>query len=50
MTPQIRRKLSIAFSVYNKATAKARRNGDTKTIQALNQVLGKMVKAAYRWH
>jgi hypothetical protein len=50
MTPQIRSKLSIAFSVYNIARAKARRAGDKHQIDLCNKVLGRMVKAAYRRH
>lgn len=48
MTAQTRRKLSLAFTVYNKARADARRHGDIKRISALNKVLGNMVKAARR--
>jgi hypothetical protein len=48
MTTEIRRKLSIAFTVYNKARADARRRGDTHRIETLNKVLGNMVKAARR--
>jgi len=50
MTSQISHKLSIAFSVYNKARAEARRAGDTKQIELCNKVLGRMVKAAYSRH
>ncbi len=50
MTPQLRSKLSIAFSVYNIARAKARRAGDEKQVELCNKVLGRMIKAAYRRH
>ena len=46
MQPTKRRKLSIAFSVYNKARAAARRDGDMKRIDLLNKTLGRMVKDA----
>jgi len=48
MTAESRRKLSLAFTVYNKARAEARRHGDTKRIAALDKVLGNLVKAARR--
>lgn len=46
MTLERRKKLSIAFSVYNTSRAIARRNGDIKQIVMLNKILGRMVKAA----
>ncbi len=47
MTPETRRKLSIAFTVYNRARAQARRQGDTKQIDLWNKTLGRMVKVAF---
>jgi hypothetical protein len=44
----IRRKLSIAFTVYNRSRAEARIHGDTKKLEALNKTLGRLVKDAYR--
>ena len=46
MTAITRRKLSLAFTIYNKARAAAR--GDVKKIEQWNKVLGRMVKDAYR--
>lgn len=48
MSDRTRHKLSIAFSTYNKARADARRRGDEKTLEALNKVLGRMVRDAYK--
>ena len=48
MTLERRKKLSIAFSVYNTSRAIARRNGDIKQIVMLNKILGRMVKDASR--
>ena len=49
MNASIRRKLSIAFTVYNRARAEARRRGDTKKIDALNKTLSRLVRNAYRF-
>jgi len=48
MNNQIRRKLSIAFTIYNQSRAEARRRGDTKKLEAMNKVLGRLVKNSYR--
>ena len=48
MTNQIRSKLSIACTIYNKARTQARRRGDMKQIEALNKTLGRMIAQAYR--
>lgn len=48
MNDSIRRRLSIAFSTYNKATAKARAAGDEKAVEMWKKVLGRLVKDAYR--
>jgi len=48
MNAYTRRKLSIAFTIYNQAIADARRSGDIKKIAIWNQVLGRMIKDAYR--
>lgn len=48
MTAEIKRKLSIAFTTYNKARAAARRAGDEKSIKQWNEVLGRLVRDAYR--
>ena len=48
MTQQVRSKLSIAFAIYNRARATARRAGDTKQIDILNKTLGRMIAQAYR--
>jgi len=48
MPTKTRSKLSIAFSIYNKARAAARRAGDAKQIDLLNKVLGRMISQAYR--
>lgn len=48
MTPKTRSKLSIAFTIYNKARAEARRRGDVQQIARLNQTLGRMVAQAHR--
>lgn len=48
MTEQTRRKLSLAFTIYNKAVAQARRAGDAKAIEQWKKTLGKLVKDAYR--
>ena len=42
------RKLSLAFSLYNTARAEARRLRDTKRMNALNKVLGNLVRDAHR--
>ncbi len=47
MTAITRQKLSLAFTIYNKARAAAK--GDTKKIEQWNKVLGRMVKDAYRY-
>ncbi len=48
MPTSTRRKLSIAFSVYNKARAQALRSGDNHQVELCNQVLGRMVRQAFR--
>ncbi len=48
MTTQTRSKLSIAFTIYNKARTQARRRGETQEIDRLNKVLGRMVSQAYK--
>lgn len=50
MSEQTRRKLSIAFTTYNKARAAARATGDTKSIEQWNKVLGRLVRDAFRRH
>jgi hypothetical protein len=44
----MRRKLSIAFTVYNAARARARKSGDIKQEEILNKVLGNLVRDAHR--
>ena len=48
MTEQTRRKLSLAFSIYNKAVAQARRAGNVQAVEQWNKTLGRLVKDAYR--
>lgn len=48
MSEQTRRKLSIAFTIYNKAVAQARRAGNVKAVEQWKKTLGKLVKDAYR--
>ena len=48
MTDQIRRKLSLAFTIYNKAVAQARRAGNVQAVEQWKKTLGKHVKDAYR--
>jgi hypothetical protein len=48
MSEQTRRKLSLAFTIYNKAVAQARRAGNVKAVEQWNKTLGKLVKDAYR--
>lgn len=50
MSEKTRRKLSIAFTIYNKAVAQARRAGDVKAVKQWNKTLGRLVKDAYRRH
>jgi hypothetical protein len=48
MNAQTLRKLSIAFTIYNQSRAEARRHGDSKKLEAMNNVLGNLVKDAHR--
>jgi hypothetical protein len=48
MDDQTRRKLSIAFVIYNQSRAEAYQRGDTKKLEILNLLLGRLVKDAYQ--